>query len=294
MSNNLFRRNYKIDFNRVKSFIRESLQGWELSLLISVCLAGVILVSIFVFRKVSDKESDLPTNMLHVLNLVPPTQLGVAQWQIGDYATYQYSRHSEMPASALEQDIPDFLKERLVPREVKFHIIGELTTSGQRRYWMRVTGFSFYRTIPRDIYRLVSHADLRITPETPRFNFLRNYVPQRVGGSQQTSMPMATLVKLEEVTLETPEGLFECIHYGIEVGGKSTPIEIWVNPQISPRGIVRVKTPNEVLELTAYGKDTDFDIPELFRPVIEGISTLKVGCNSCHGSPCHKLISPPL
>ena len=297
MRKNLFCRNYKIYFHKLRNLIRQSLQGWEVSIIISICLTGVIVAGIFVFRKVSDQESgagkSLPGDMLQTLNLISSTQLGVQQWQVGDYASYQYRRPPEVVASQLKKNIPDFLKMRLVPREAKFHIIGELSISEKKRYWMQVTGLSFYRDIPRDIYRLVSHADLRVTPETPRFNFVRNYIPKRFEAYQQTT-PMATLVKFGEVVLETPAGRFECIHYGIEVGGESTGIEIWVNPKISPRGIVRVSTPKEILELTAYGQDLDISIPELIQPVIEGISTLERGCNSCHGSPCHEFISPPL
>ena len=297
MRKNLFCSSYKIYFDKLRDLIRQTLQGWELSLIISICLSGVILAGIFVFRKVSDQEIEtgksLPGDMLQALNLISSTQLGVPEWQIGNYATYQYRISPEMIASQRNKNIPDFLKMRLAPREAKFHIIGELSSSGQKRYWMRVTGFYFYRDIPRDVYRLVSHADLRVTPETPQFNFVRNYIPKRFETYQQTFTPIATLVKLGEVVLETPAGRFECIHYGIEVGGQSTEIEIWVNPQIVPQGIVRASTPRNILELTAYGQDLDINIPELIQPVIEGISTLKRGCNSCHGSPCHEFISPP-
>lgn len=284
---------------RVKTLIRQSLQGWEKSLLISACLAAVILAGIFVLMQTSYKGvgngENLTADMGYTLNLIAPAQLGVAQWQIGDYAVYHYRLKRVTSASVLKQSFAsEATKARLASRDVKFHIIGELSTSGQRRYWMRKTGFAFFRAIPKDIYRLVSLDDLRITPETPRFHFVRNYVPSRFNAYQQTSTPRATLVKLAEVALETPAGRFECIQYRVEVGGKSTPIDIWANPNILPLGLVRVSTPNEVLELAAYGRDMDFNIPELIHPVIEGISTLEQGCTSCHGyDNCHKLISPP-
>lgn len=294
MSKNLPRSNYEIYHDKLKYFIGMSFAGWEASVLISICLTGVILLGVFIYDRVNKTEESLEGDMLHTLNLISSTQLGVADWQIGNYATYQYRRQPEMYTAAMKQNIPDFLKTRLAPRKVKFHIIGELSTDGQKRYWMRATGLSFYRNIPMDIYRLVSHADLRVTPETPQYNFVKNYVPVLFDTYQQTSTPMATLVKLNEVDLETPVGMLKCIHYRIEIAGKPVPIEIWVNPKISPRGIVRVSTPKEILELRNYGKDTDIDIPEPIQPVIEGISTLKRGCSSCHGTPCHKFISPPL
>ena len=298
MRKNLLRRNCETYFDNLKHFIRQSFQGWELSLLISVCVAGFILVGIFVFGKDSVKEigskENPKDNMAYILNLIPPAQLGIAQWQIGDYATYRYRRRST-PGAVLERYFgPDVMKERWSSRDVNFHIIAELTKSEQRHHWMRITGLSFYRNIPKDIYRLVSHSDLRITPDTPRYDFVRNYIPKRFNVYQQVATPMATLVKPEEVSLETPAGKFECIHYRVKVGANLTPVEIWTNPNILPLGIVRVSTPNEVLELASYGRDTEFNIPELIHPVIEGISTLERGCSSCHGSPCHIFISPPL
>lgn len=282
---------------RLKNHIRESLQGSGISLLISVCLAGVILAGIFLTQR-SDKAvgpKACPThNIADALNLIASTQLGIAQWQIGDSATYRYTSKLTTPQAVIEKYFgPDGIKARLSSRDVKFHIIAELNTSGEKRHWLRVTGLDFYRKIPKAIYRLVMPNDLRTTPETPWFNFVNDYIPVRTMNCDQTSTPLATLVKLEAVALQTPAGRFDCIRYRVEFSTDATPIEIWVNPKILPLGIVRVSTPKEVLELTDYGRDTDIQIPELIQPVIEGISTLKKGCNSCHGTPCHEFISPP-
>lgn len=274
------------------------LQGWGTSFLISLCFAGCILGGLFIFSQTSGTGSvaECATDdITYTLNLISPAQLGVMEWQVGAYAVYQYRRVQTSVISALEgYFMPDVLKAGLASREVKFHIIGELSSSKQRRYWMRVNRLNFYRAIPIDIYRLVSPADLRITPETPRFDFPKNYVPSRFGLCQQTSIPIATLIKLGKSVLETPAGQFECVQYRVEFGTDSSPIEIWVNPKVSPLGIVRLRTPNEVLELTAHGQDTTFDIPELIQPVIDGVSTLEQGCTSCHGyDNCHEFISPP-
>ncbi len=284
---------------RFKNLIRQSVQGYEVSLLIAVCLSAVILVSLSVLRYISDKDGGTRAcpadDIIHTLNLIPSTQLGIAEWQIGDYATYRYSPMLKTPLSAITRYFaPPAIKVRLSPRNVKFHIIGELNKSGERRYWMRKSGFEFFREIPNAIYRLVMPNDLRITPESPRFNFVRNYVPEHSLDCHQMSTPLATLVKQDEVTLELSAGRFDCIHYRVEFGQNSIPIEIWASPQISPLGIVRVSTPSEVLELTSYGQDRDINIPKLIQPVIDGISTLERGCSSCHGSPCHEFIDPPL
>lgn len=289
----------RVNRQKVKFLIRQSLQGWRRSFLISVCLALVILVGIFFLGRASYEDVEVgecPTDDLaYTLNLISPAQLGVAQWQIGEYAVYRYRRKLGTPALVLERYFsPDATKARLASRDVRFDIIGELSKSGRKRYWMRVTGLVFFRAIPADIYRLVFTDNLRITSETPRYDFARGYVPLRFSLCHQTSTPLATLVKLDEVSLETPAGSFDCIRYRAEFGSVAPPIEIWANPYILPLGIVRASTPYEVLELAAYGRDMDFNIPELIHPVIEGISTLEQGCTSCHGyDNCHKLISPP-
>ena len=283
---------------------RQSLHGWQVSLLISVCLAVLILASIFtlnsVLREASYEEvgnAECPTDeIVYTLNLISPSQLGVTQWQMGEYAVYQYRPKFSSLTSMLDQLFgTEGTKAHLSTRDIKLHIVGELSASGGKQYWMKATGLAFFRSMPRDIYRLVSHLDLRLTPETPRFDIVKNYVPLRFIHCDQTSTPLATLIKLEEGEIETPVGRLNCTKYRVEFGPYSPPIEIWANPKILPLGIVQIITPNEVLDITSYGKDVDVSIPEQFRPVFEGISTLKQGCTSCHGyDNCHEFIFPPL
>lgn len=292
------------NFTYLKAFIQH---GWKSSFIIALCLASIILIGIFVVRKSSFfKESPAYEEMVlttecstddvvYSLNLIPPEQLGVTEWEIGAYAVYQYRRQYPNLASLLKMHaLPNNFRAPFATRDVKFHIIGELEVLGKKRYWLRKIGLNFFRSIPVDIYRLASHTDMRIADENPRYDFPRNYVPARFNACSQTSVPIATLIKLNEGVLQTAAGQFECVQYRVEFGTGSPPIEIWANPNVLPSGIVRVSTPNEVLELTDYGQDENFDIPAQFQPVIEGITTLAQGCTSCHGyDNCHEFISPP-
>ena len=285
-------------------FFRQSLHGWRVSLLISVCLTVLILAGIFtvssVLREASYEEvgvAECPTDEIaYTLNLISPSQLGVPQWQVGAYAVYEYKPKFSSLTSMLDQFFgTEGTKAHLSSRDVKLHIVGELGASGGKHYWLKATGLAFFRSMPRDIYRLASHLDLRLTPETPRFDIVENYVPLRFMDCNQTSTPLATLIKLEEGEIETRVGRLDCTKYRVEFGAYSSPIEIWANPKILPLGIVRIVTPTEVLDLTSYGNDVDVYIPEQFRPVYEGISTLEGGCTSCHGyDNCHEFIFPPL
>ena len=216
------------------------------------------------------------------LNLISPPQLGVRRWQIGDYALYRHRRKQSENYDKLE-------------REVGFHVIGELERSGDQGYWLKQTGFHSFRTIPRDIYRWVKSHDLRTTQEGMNYEYLQNYIPSRVELCEQSDIPFAELLKLTTEKVETEAGMFECIHYrAVLPEPNREALEIWVSSAIPPLGIVRAQSGNDILELISFGQNTEVTVPKLLQPVIEGISTLDYGCNSCHGyETCHESIFPP-
>ncbi|MYB92494.1 DUF3108 domain-containing protein [Candidatus Poribacteria bacterium] len=221
-------------------------------------------------------------NFIFNLNLIAPPQLGVRHWEIGDYARYRHRRKRSVHYDKLD-------------REIGYHIIGALEISGDQGYWLKQTGFYYFRTIPRDIYRWVKLHDLRTTRGGMDYEYLQNYIPFRVEFCEQSDVPFAKLLKLGEERIETEAGTFECIHYRAELTELNREVlEIWVSPAISPLGIVRAQSENDILELISFGQNKEITIPKLIQPVIEGISTLDYGCNSCHGyETCHESIFPP-
>lgn len=279
--------------------IQQSLHGWGKSLIISVGIAAAVLAGLYYMEESSYEEFGLgecPTDdIAYNLNLIAPAELGVEKWEVGDYAKYRYRRKLVTLTSVAEQYFsPSDMRSRAATRNVKYHIVGELSKSGKKRHWIKTTGLEFIRTIPRDTYQLVSPVDMRITSENPRYDYVKDYVPSQFNLCHQDSTALATLKKLGKVTLETSVGGLECTHYRVEFGPGSDPIEIWTNPKVLPSGIVKVSTPNEVLELVSYGRDMEFEIPKFIEPVIAGISTLGEGCTSCHGyDNCHESIYPP-
>lgn len=269
-------------------FIRKSFQNFTQTVVTSACLAAVILFLIIQLRPPQERQEKKirdcsDRGFTYDLNLIAPRQLGVNKWQIGDYARYQY-RHKRIPTA----------KEFVFEREVGFHIIGELEMSGSHGYWMKKTGFTYFRTVPNDIYRYVTVNDLRITPKNLRYNIQKNYIPLKFKSCDQTSIPLAKLTKLGDETIETKAGTFECIHYRAELMPNRKFLEIWVSPAISPLGIVRVRSETDMLDLLSFGQETEITVPKLIQPVIDGISTLNRGCNSCHEPDnLHKSIFPP-
>ena len=221
------------------------------------------------------------TDFGYSLNLIPPEQLGIGQWQIGDFARYRY-RRKQAPAS----------NQLLFDREATFHIIAKLDDSG--RYWLKKKGFSYFRTVPKETYRYVTVHDLRITEENRRYDFHENYIPGKFSSCDQKNIPLAKLVKLGKEKIKTEAGTFECVHYRAEFGGALPHVEIWASATIPPLGIVRVRSETEMLDLLSFGQNTEIAVPKLIQPVIEGFSTLDFGCNSCHGNDdCHESIFPP-
>lgn len=272
--------------DRFLPFIRQSFQGLAWTVLISIFLAVLILFGIVSLRAQNEKmRSCANEDFEYTLNLIAPMQLGVSRWEIGDYARYRYCRKRKWDS-----------QQWLFDREVGFHIIDELEKSGTHGYWMRKTGFSPKRGVPMDIYRYATVGELRITPQNPRYEYLRNFFPMLLEFCDQAAIPLAKLVKLGKETIETEAGVFNCIHYRAELilNRKRRVLEIWSSPAIPPLGIVRVRSETDLLELMSFGKDPDITIPKLIQPVIEGISKLDHGCTSCHGSEnCHQFIFPP-
>lgn len=283
-----------------KSFIafgQQHLKSWGISLLISFCLLFVFLIGIAPQETPHMKKArslSIPNAFKQildpftpVLNLIVPEQLGITQWQIGEYAQYQYHRYqSQLPLFPLSAADADKI--------VEFHIIGELEANGSHYHWMKTTGTLFFRQIPGDIYQLVRLADMRMTSENRRYRFVQNYIPSKERFYEQNSLPIVKLVKLGPAEIETRAGHFKCMHYRVELGPDFPTHEIWANAKVGPLGIVRMQSQNEILELISFGQKTDITVPKLFQPVIQGTSKLDHGCTSCHGSDnCHESIFPP-
>lgn len=276
---------------------RRYLMGWGISFLVSVCLLFIFLIGTAPTERPHIKKAQSLKNpnafrqildpFTPVLNLITPSELGVTQWQIGDYAEYQYHQYeSEFPSFQLSTADAD--------KSVGFHIIGGLEAFPSYHYWMKTTGMLFFRHLPGDIYQLVRPNDMRITSENRRYQLLENYIPTKEVYQDPNSFPIPKLVELGPTKIQTQAGYFECIHYRVELGPDFPTHEIWTNSKIRPWGIVRMQSENEVLELVSYGQNMDVTVPKLIQPLIEGISKLGAGCTSCHEAEnCHESIFPP-
>ena len=270
--------------NRILYFIQRSFRDLKGTFLVSTCLAAVILLVLVLLREQETQIVDCTQESIaYELNLIAPAQLGINEWNIGDYAHYRH-RRKESPTS----------KNLLFDREVGFQIIGKLNTSDSHGYWMKKTGFFYFRSIPEEVYCYLTLNDMRITQQNRIYKFTQNYFPFRLKFCDQSATPLAKLTELSEETIETEAGIFQCTHYQVELGSNRNYMEIWASSSLPPLGIVRAQSQTDILELKSFGREREVVIPEMMQPVIAGVSALDYGCNSCHGyDNCHEMFSPP-
>ena len=283
--------------NCFTQFSQRNLKSWGCSVLISSCFALAILFFVNESQNAQVETSHIPLDsgdFRYSLNLIAPKKLGVDRWQVGDYAQYRYRK---LKPQMFLLPVSNVNAEEMFDasaKSVTFHVIDELKTSDAHDYWLRVRGMVSYREIPCDIYQLGLPNDIRLSEKNRRYELIQNYVPAKISHYDQDGIPLAKLVKLGEVEIETEAGRFECIHYRVELGQNLPMLEIWANPKIRPLGIVRVQSQDEVLELTSFGQKTEIEIPKIMQPIIQGISKINHGCTSCHGyDNCHESIFPP-
>lgn len=282
-------------------FLQKTVRSWGISFLIAVGFAAVILFFILPKQNSQTTESRLPpllmrSQLKYRMSLIAPAQLGVTDWQVGDYSEYRHrSRRYDAPSSMTATKGAQTESESLSNgKKVSFHVINEFKTSDSHSYWVKMTGLISFRDIGGDIYQLGTPNDMRISSKNRRYEFIHNYIPIMPKSFIQGSIPLATLVELGQEEIETEAGRFQCTHYHVELGAGLPPQEVWVNSQVRPWGIVRMQSKDDVLELVSFGQKTEITIPDLFQSTIQGVSKLDQGCTSCHAaSNCHEFISPP-
>lgn len=282
-------------------FVQKTVRSLGISFLIAVFLAAVILFFIIPKQNSQTTEPRLPpllmrSQLKYRMSLIAPAQLGITDWQVGDYAEYRHRhrRHDIRSSTTATKDEQTKSTSFSEGKKVSFHIINELKASDSHSYWVKMTGLISFRDIGGDIYQLGTPNDMRISLKNRRYEFIHNYIPIMHKSFIQSSIPLATLVELGQEEIETEAGRFQCTHYRVDLGAGLPSQEIWVNSQIRPWGIVRMQSRDDVLELVSFGQKTEITIPDLFQSTIQGVSKLNQGCTSCHAaSNCHEFISPP-
>jgi len=272
-------------------FLTWCLGTWTGSLVLALIIATLLVLPIYAYRNLArpdkhDHRKSMPADAAYYhmnadgipeqWHLLQPERLGVRPWLAGYFARYM----------ARDERIDD-------EREVQFTILSELAKDDAvcrtfnlepaGRFWLQVAGFRGFRDIHKDLFQLVTRDDLRVTSSDLCFSVQSNYFPLHHTIYEPYPVPpFAQLTRLGQETLTLAAGTFECDHYEVAIGQER--LEIWVDPRVSPIGLVRARNDFQTLELLAYGSGATTDIPEMIQPLIDGRSTLRLGCASCHKS----------
>jgi len=223
-----------------------------------------------------------------------PSTVGISSWSIGEFAEYNYKRHSS--ASPWMAIIPERVVVEVIGQSDSNHALCQLNGMVEdREYWLRFVGMGGWRDVKGDTYRLVVPDDLRVSARTPAFSCIPGYFPisNRITGDVE--LPASTLRQIDSEMVQTRVGMVECTHAYVTVGGEENNVlEVWLNPLVRPLGIVRARSAIDTIELQAFGTRTPAPAATEMATVVEGRSTYARGCESCHQSECHELRKQPL
>jgi hypothetical protein len=287
-----------------KQFLSWALGTWIGSLSVAVVFAGLIFGSYLAYSSMDKdmvREIPLPPEVraqgvLYPINrfgipyqwhLLQPDVFGVYDWTVGDVSRYQLKD----PKNTGDREITFEVLAGLEPdHAVAQHY--QLATGG--KFWLKVSGFKGFREIPETLYHLASSNDLRVNNTWLSFRFKDDYIPLHNSVYDRYPLaPFAALTKIGPEEIETPAGRFLTTRYEARIG--EVTLDVWTHPKVSPLGVVRIQGKDQSLELLSYGRRDGQDVPTIMQPLVDGTSTLKDGCRSCHKSAeeCHIRVFPP-
>lgn len=200
-----------------------------------------------------------------------PSVLGIRQWNIGDFAAYRYTALPTLTDRATN-----------LIREIRFQIVGEITHSAAKRFWLAVTGLERESDeLPKDLFRLVTHHDLAVSENNPCYEYVHGYIPANVTRRRTITNFAPNFRAIAAEQTNTAIGNLFVTHYRND-GSLQTSFEVWIATNVAPLGVVKFRSPFEELDLVETGNTTNFAIPRLLVPVLPGVSKSNLGCTSCH------------
>ncbi len=231
--------------------------------------------------------------LLSQIQFIRPSAFGITGFQIGDYATYHYSRVPDAPQ--LSMVAPPTVTVDVVGVLDAAHPLHRALPAGSGiKHWLRFQGYAGWREHPGDEYRLVSLNDLRITAHTPSWSFVPGYFPIRdTAGQRWTDTEVADLDYEDHEVIEINGQAMPCSRYRVVLPGNSVAFQVWVNLEVRPLGIVRAKSTTDEILIENWGTRPISELSRSMAHIINGRSTISSGCLSCHGNTCHESREPP-
>lgn len=262
--------------------------GWTASLFGGSLLAALLLfawTSLEPSRGVR-AESAYIGKMLRDLGLgvqiylCQPADLGVEEWEVGDFARYAYRCEGPRP------DAWD------IAPEVTFEVLAKVAPEDRYgvlhgrpegpAHWLRGGGMASFREVRGDDYRLATPRDLRITRSTPSFHVIDHYFPIEMNLWYEVDPPPITWVDLGTERVRTPAGERECRRLRLITLDDVPGVDVWADPAVRPLGIVRITVGGESLELLEHGRRDAIEVPPMVAHLVSGEAAMTFGCSSCH------------
>lgn len=249
-----------------------------LKILFGISFAGVVILltyKVFMdfqgrWSKAADFEyvvrhATLPIRCL----FIEPYQIGVKEWHEGDYALYKLKSNANTDEVLISFQVVSSVEDR----------------SGKKLYWIRSTGL---KPSGIEYWRLVNQRSFQRKDEVKSFDYVEGSIPvPNLPRGFPALSHKTVLNKIGDEVIETDVGAIHCSRYLASLAaakGESEPLlELWVNPEVRPLGIVRARWQDTYLEIVERELPSSWDLPKVLNTQLEKKNTTSDNrCVQCH------------
>ena len=239
-------------------------------------LVSVIAYRAFVdFRQRSDQTTDfeflirdapLPIRCL----FLDPNRLKVKAWHTGDYSLYQW-------------------KSNFREKTISVQVAAEMDNGGEKLHWVKINGIKqFNHQIEVENWKLVNQRSFQRKNEIQSFSFIAGFIPI-INGFRIDSIysPTIELEKIGNELLKTHGGDFQCTNYLVSMvsndGARRPFLELWVNTDVRPLGIVRARWRDEFIEIIEVVPNRSVESSEIVKTQLNRKNAIRnQSCTQCH------------
>lgn len=229
-----------------------------------------------IFREQWSKAADFQY-MVHNATLpvrclfIEPNQIGVKAWQVGDYSLYK-------------------LKSNKANMLISFQVVSSIQDQhGKNLHWIRSTGLKrLYESVEIEFWRLVKERSFQRNNVVKSFDYVAGSIPVPNAPRTLPAPSHKTILnKIGDEVVETEVGFIQCSRYLaslVSAYGESEPLlELWVNPDVRPLGVVRARWRDTYLEIVKMELPTSWELPKALNTQLEmKRSDSDNLCRQCH------------
>lgn len=212
------------------------------------------------------REATLPIRCL----LLDFNQLKVKAWHTGDYSLYHLESNFEEKTFSIQ------VAAVIDNDEEKFH-------------WLKIKGIRQYnKQIEVENWKLVKQRSFQLKNEIQSFAFIEGFVP--ISNGFRINSIFSRAIELDELgneIVKTRGGDFQCTHYLASIvsedGAREPFLELWVNTNVRPLGIVRARWRDESIEIIEVVSNRSVESPEIVKTQLNRKNAApNPPCIQCH------------